>query len=485
MGGGFLFDNSFVFRLLLLLVALAPLPLGGQRPLAWTLLALAVGLLLVAWAVGVQRGAARAAVPLRRLALPLVLVAVALAWAVAQTLAALPPDIHHPLWEEAARTLDRPVVGIVSVDPALTWTAVLRLLCYGGVFWLAVQLGRDRARARSAVLVCALAAAAYAVYGLAAHFSGAERILWMEKWAYLDSLTATFVNRNTFGAYAGLGLLCCLALFLQAARPLQSSRPLRPRDFVDTLVVRALPFLVLAAILGTALLLSQSRGALLATGVGVVVLILAATAGRILNWRAALLFLAFAAPLALLLVGTSGEGTVQRLAETAGQVGEEARLQLYRQAVVAAGDAPWTGHGFGAFFPAFRMYRDVGLPFDHAWDFAHNTHLEMVVDLGLPAALSLYAAFLTIVVQCARGLVQRRRDQIHPALALACAALLGVHGAVDFSAQIPAVAITFALLLGVGFAQSWRSSPRLEEEPEDGARAAVSDAPAGTAAPPR
>ncbi|KKM69395.1 hypothetical protein LCGC14_1451270, partial [marine sediment metagenome] len=40
--------------------------------------------------------------------------------------------------------------------------------------------------------------------------------------------------------------------------------------------------------------------------------------------------------------------------------------------------------------------------------------------------------------------------------------LVGVHSMVDFSLQIPAIGATFALILGIGCAQSWSSRPRRE-----------------------
>ena len=80
------------------------------------------------------------------------------------------------------------------------------------------------------------------------------------------------------------------------------------------------------------------------------------------------------------------------------------------------------------------------------------------MDLGLPGAVVFYVAIVSVVAVCAAGLVRRRRDQIHPAVALAAVTLLGLHGLVDFSAQMPAVGATLALMLGVGYAQSWNTA---------------------------
>lgn len=445
--------NTVIFRALLGVLVLAPLPLGSQRPWAWSLLAVLVALLLIAWSGLVVAGKARAPVAARRLwpiALPFTL---ALAWAALQTSPLAPAAWQHPLWAEAARALPGQVVaGRISVDPALTWTAVLRLMCYAGVFWLAVQLGRERQRARTGLVVLCWAGIAYAAYGLAVQFSGAERILWLEKWAYIGDLTSTFVNRNAYGAYAGLGLLGCLTLLIHSLRGRG-----RLRDDIEEAVTVGAPLLAGVAVIATALLLSHSRGAFLACAVAILVLLAALAAGRVARPR---LMLAVAVLVGLgggALSLTTGAATLDRLAQSTDIEGD--RGNLYRLTLTAIDDAPWTGHGFGAYLPAFRVYRDASLNRPVIYDFAHNQYLEALMDLGLPAAMLFLAALAAAAGLCLVGLLRRRRDQIHPAMALAATALLGTHGLVDFSSSMPAIGASYAYLLGVGVAQSWSSAP--------------------------
>ncbi len=459
--------NSTIFRLLLAVVILSPLPLGGQRPWAWCALAIAVGAVLCLWGVLAGLGRARAPVPLSRLWAVMLPFGAVLAWAFLQTMPVVAAFGVHPLWAEAAQALAGTSPGEsatavragISLDPELTRTAILRLLSYGGVFWLAVQLGRDRARAHEALVVVGVAGILYAAYGLIAHFAGGERILWLAKWAYIGDLTATFVNRNAYGAYAGLGVLCCVGLFINALRPpRRTTATRRAYDLAETVLVRAMPFLVGAMIIGTALLLSHSRGAFLCTGLGLLALMVAAMVSGMMRPRMGVVLGVVILGAGLSVVGVSGEGTAERLADTLPHAADEARHNLYRLTVEAIGDAPWTGHGFGAFLPSFRMYRDTSLAAPNVWDFAHNVPLETAMDLGLPAAALLYVSLAAVLGPCLGGLIRRRRDHVYPAVALAAAVLIGSHSLVDFSAEMPAVALTLALLLGVGFAQSWSTS---------------------------
>jgi O-antigen ligase len=88
---------------------------------------------------------------------------------------------------------------------------------------------------------------------------------------------------------------------------------------------------------------------------------------------------------------------------------------------------------------------------------AHNTYLENALELGIPAAAMLCLAIALIAVQCFLGVGRRRRDFVFPALACAVSVQVAVHSLVDFSLQIPAVAAAYALVLGLGYAQSWSS----------------------------
>lgn len=444
--------GDLLFRLLSAVVVLAPLPFGGQRPWAWTLLAVLIGGLLLSWAALAALRRAAAPVNAGRLWFVVLSFSIAVGWAVFQTLPKM-AELAHPLWAEAEAALDASTRQAISVAPALGWTALLRLTTYAGAFWLALQLGRNRDRAKLGLQTMAAAGFVYAAYGLVMHLSGHEAILWYAKWAYVGDLTSTFVNRNSYGAYAGLGLVCCLALAVQAFS--RFSMAIGPRFAAERLILQAGPPLLAAGVVATALMLSHSRGAFLASGGAVLALLAAMTAGGLTSRRAIVALSAALATAGGTVVAVSGGVTLQRLITQTEIEGD--RGNLYRLTADAVADAPWTGHGFGAFASSFRAYRDVSLPRPVIYDFAHNVYLETAMDLGLPAAAALLCSIAGVVWVCLRGLRRRRRDQIYPAVAVAAATLIGLHGLVDFSAQMPAAALALAFLLGVGCAQSWNT----------------------------
>ena len=91
------------------------------------------------------------------------------------------------------------------------------------------------------------------------------------------------------------------------------------------------------------------------------------------------------------------------------------------------------------------------------YDRAHNTWLENLFELGVPAAMALFLAIGGLVVICLQGVRRRRRDWAFPAVGVAASVLVGVHAMLDFSLQLPAVAILYACIMGVACAQSWSS----------------------------
>ena len=197
--------------------------------------------------------------------------ALAILWAGYQCASFSPAELHHPLWRSAAQALGSPYRGSISLDPVASRESLVRIMTSAGIFWLALQLGRDRGRAGRILVAVASGSAVYAAYGLAVELSGANTILWLDKTAYHDVVTATFVNRNSFATFAGLGLLCTVAaLYRGVARSVAGARGARERAWrlLDESPVRHAALAGAALVLGVALLLSESRAGVAATGLG-------------------------------------------------------------------------------------------------------------------------------------------------------------------------------------------------------------------------
>ena len=95
-------------------------------------------------------------------------------------------------------------------------------------------------------------------------------------------------------------------------------------------------------------------------------------------------------------------------------------------------------------------------------DRAHNTYLEHAAELGLLATAALYLEPVLLFAYCVRGVFARRKDQVFPLVAACATVLVAVHALVYFGLQIPAVAVTYAAILGTGVAQGVPSARKRE-----------------------
>ncbi|MEN6542695.1 O-antigen ligase family protein [Parvibaculum sp.] len=444
---------------LLALVALAPLPLASNRPLPAALLALGAGLLLIGWSVAIWRGAAIAVKP-SKIAAPLALYLGTCVWIGLQW---MPGPWTDPIWGVASSALGTPLPGRLSVNPEATLTGLMHLLSYGAVFWLSLQLGAKAERAYFSLAVVTAVGTIYALYGLVVWMAGNEWILLYRKWAYQDALSSTFVNRNSFATFTGLCLLAGFSLFLKRIEPaLSAKRTWRQKTVLvfEGMTSGAGAWLAGAVLVLTlALLLTGSRGGFLSSLAGLFVLALAHMRGKV-SRRAALPTLALGTAFFAIIFGAGGGMVVDRYHAKGAELGD--REDIYRLTLDAIESAPWTGSGFGTFGDVIPAYQPKTEGIEPVWDKAHNTYLENALELGIPAAVALNLSILLLAGLALRGLRMRKRDWTIPGIGVAATMLVGLHALVDFSLQIPAVAVLYAFMLGIAVAQSW--STRLAEK---------------------
>lgn len=446
----------------ILLLLLIPLPFGGNRPWASDLFGVLTALTLI-WMLWTKHFEPQKSLtgkpPRKRIFFAVTALSFALLWSFLQTVSWTPISWHHPLWQMTAEHLDG-VQNSIALDTSLYPEALVRLLSYVSCFTLAFFACRDRQRAKSLVKWLAYGAGGYAFYGLLIHSTGLDMILWYEKWAYHGFLTSTFVNKNSYAAYAGLGLICCLAQLYMTLRRVK----IKDRRLADKSKILAFftslsgkdfaAFLPTIFVMG-ALALTGSRAGVFSSLVGVGTFILAFAVYKRMRAKSWLKLGGVLAAVFMLFVALGGDALLHRMGEAKVQDDAALRLTAYELSVTAIADNPWLGYGLDNFEEAFRIYRDDRLPL--WYHRAHNDYLEMMIDLGVPAALLLFSAIGMLVWCCVSGVMVRRKGGIYPSIALGATALIATHAFVDFSMHIPAISATYGALLGLGVAQSWSS----------------------------
>ncbi|MFM2042057.1 MAG: hypothetical protein RLY86_633 [Pseudomonadota bacterium] len=425
------------------MLMLAPLPLGLNRPLGWTIAIVVLALLCLTWPLARWRDKPRFSAPRTDLAVPGLLAGTVVIWAIIQAIPGMPPTMAHPVWQQAAGVLALPVHASLSLAPDATLDGILRLLGYIAAFWLAFVHGASPRRALRLVEGLGIAAGLYAVYGLIVYLTGSETILWFDKWAYEGYLTGTFVNRNSYAAAAGLGLLCtmaAIAIRLEGRRP--GWGPLILHLQKPTAV-----FVLAWVVLALSILASGSRAGFLSVTAGAIVFLAGmAVYGREYGRRRAVMVLG-----ALVVSIAAAWGAALVWSPSMDTLGND-RQQIYALVLRAIAERPVLGHGLGSFPDLMRILRTPAQ--NTVWVEVHNTYLELMLELGIPSALLLLAAIGVIVGRVFQGIGSRVKGGAYPCLALAATVQIGLHSGVDFVAEIPAVTLAWVAILGLGAAQT-------------------------------
>ncbi len=448
------FAERATFAALLALLAFAPLPFGSDRPWAWSLAALVVGLLLFSWGVFAALSRHHQPASIRPILPAVALFLLVVAWAAIQTVPLVPADWRHDLWAEAEAVLGIKLAAPVSLDPHRTWTAVMRLLTYGGIFLLTFQLCMSTNRSERLVRLLIVMTLAYAGYGLVVESAGLKTVLWYAKADRGGNLSSTFLYRNAVATYAALGLLCALAMLFRPSMrrgDLDVGWRFATRALGDYFFARSWTMMLSCSILFAAILMTHSRAGLGVTviGVGIFLAIMAWTRRR---KRYVLLSIAVIGLATVTMFAMGGDRTMGRMGLAFSAAAE--RAEVYGRTIDAIAQSPTTGVGYGTFADVFPMHRGEGLraPFLRA----HNTYLENALELGVPATAALVLAIGWIVIICASAVLRHRRRAFLPCLGISATVMIGLHATVDYSLQIPAVAIVYAAILGAACAQSFR-----------------------------
>lgn len=438
-------------------LAWLPLPIGGNAEWAAALAASLTGGLLLAWLVVAWRRSLTLDVPFVLLPASLLVAGVAV-WSVLQvTPGVLPAAWNHPIWEEAA-AYGLAVEGVVSLNRSASADALLRLLAACGMFLLAFALAQREAQARQLLLAILAIVTGYAVFGI-----GQELVGWRLSGsnAYRSNVVSTFVNRNHFATYANLGLMIALVLMLEPL--LRSSAPREGRlgariaKAITTIFEERRYPLMAAVVILLAVVGSASRGGLLSLiGAGLFLSMIVFLVGRARR-RTKLIGLAAILAGGGLLVGLTGDALLSRFqvilaADTLGEV--DGRIAAWAMTLQAIAERPLLGYGHGAYQELFFLAHGPELGRGGVWDQAHNDYLQAAAELGLPAAGALWLAVFLVWGLCLAGALIRRRRRLYPLVASTVGVLVGLHALTDFSLLMPAVAMTFAAILGIGCAQS-------------------------------
>lgn len=367
----------------------------------------------------------------------------------------------------AMRKLDPGLAGLwpggwpwatLSIYPHDTLLALLKFLGYLSAFVLAAHLFDSRKGRSNLVRVLILLGCFEAVYGLVQYLTGWQKIFTYTKEAFTAEATGTYINRNHYAGVLELTLPFAVAMAFysfQRATAGGSNGPhgrQRVSAGPESAIFQAMSYLFLTVIMLVGLLFSRSRGGILSMVISLIfITLLASMKLQRKSWTLAtlltlVLVMGYGLWIGLGPVLSRFESSVVQKGATPG-----GRGGIFQDAKHLVQQHPAFGTGLGTFGIAIRAYQTVNV--DAEVVHAHDDYVEAVSDTGFPGALLLFLPVFYLFLKMTSSFMDDP-GRFRRAVTLGCVgstlAML-IHSGLDFNLQIPANALIFAVVLGIGY----------------------------------
>ncbi len=432
--------NKIAFVLLIAIVILTTLAYGTVHQPILALFYVLVGLIALFWAVdGLVGGGLRYSPSL----LQLCLLATA-AYGFVQVL---------PLGSIADTGGVSGIPRTISLNPFATQTTAIHFFALFIFFAVTLVLLDSASRLRRITIVITVFGFAYAFFAILQSVLSPSKIYGLYE---ASAPFGSFVNRHNFAAYMEMTMALPMGLIFVGAVS---------KD-------KRLLYITAIALMGVALLLSNSRGGLVAFVAEVLFLVIVAT-GREGKSRLPLK-LGLAGLLLAAVIGgaifVGGETSLTRVTDTAANNDlTTGRSNIWSVTLkVISANMPF-GAGLGAFGVAYTPHDTMsGL---ERVEQAHNDYLQVLADAGL-VGLLIGGFFLFLLYRLGRRAVKidnaYRRGLALGALAGIFAIL--IHSIFDFVLHTTAVSVLFLVLLAILTSSKYAYEDDVEDGPRERAQ---------------
>ena len=439
--------NAIVMWVLLVFIALTPLPFGSVYPFSWGLSALVVGLATLGYMVCLSRIGISLRVSLSDIGPPVFIFGAFCCYLLLQI---VPIGLVVPsltAFDVNGMTFQSATLSVASDQTLLMLT---RHLTYGMLFFLIVQVTQNPDRRQlfmKAILVVIALYCAQSVISLQA----GDTVLGIAKRSYIGSATGTFINRNSFATFLAIGAVVALA---QVGNNVVRQSTRHQHDgtvpgVMGNIAIYGIIFLVLFAVVFA----TNSRMGVFCAIAGSAVII-AIVFGRIARSVVAISTMVGAvvvASIAALLL--FGESLFERTIDVEASSGQ--RLEIYRQILDLIAMRPLTGFGGGSFEQIFQFVHKLPVSPDFIWNRAHNSYLSLWSEMGLVFGSLPVIALVLIGVRLIRALREETPAWAVQATGLAVLVIAAVHSLVDFSLEIQANSIFFVALIATAVGSTY------------------------------
>lgn len=445
--------NKGLFFSYLILIFWLPIPLGSNRPWAWSMIELAAFLLLAGFLFQSYYSKQNILNKLSEYKHLILVVTCLPLWTLLQSLP-LPQTLAYllnPSLADVYHMIEPAQYVTLSIDPSESLVSFFKSCSYIAIMLLSLLLVTSNKRLKLLLGVMVFSGAFQAVYGSLQTLSGTE-LSWVVGEPNKNIATGGFIYKNHFANYLLLTLSLGVGLLVSRMSDHQSNSH-AVKKVLDVLLSEKAILRIALALMVIGLVLSRSRMGNAAffcsmTFTGIFAYFYYQGRTKKLTWLIASLLVIDT----FILGAWFGLDKVQERIENTNFT-QETRDEVTQYSFELIKEQPITGTGAGSYYTAFPQVQgdDVHLYYDHA----HNDYIQFAVEYGVPMTLLLGY----IVLYSLRHTIYTMRNR-HNALmkgtAFGCMmAIIGmlIHISVDFNLQAPANAIYFILILTL----SWQS----------------------------
>lgn len=330
-----------------------------------------------------------------------------------------------------------------------TYSVLLRYTAYGAVVFLLTQTLTRTRHIRRAATALIIFGAVVSLFAILQNLSSPGKLYWFRVPRFSGWIYGPYVNHNH---YAGL-----MEMLAPIPMVFAFSRYARGRKKWAAAAT--------AALMGSTVFLSGSRGGMAAFSLQVAVFLWFVFRERS-HGRIASIMATFLIASLVLVAWIGGREVSKRLATLAPQehavLANDIRGKINRDALRMFAARPILGWGAGAFRDVYPQFRSIYT--DALVDHAHDDYAELLAETGV---LGFAVAIWFLCAACRPALRKLKNWPSDVNGAVSLAALLGilgilVHSFVDFNLQIPANAMLFYALCSVAAIGPRFRNPRRE-----------------------
>ncbi len=339
----------------------------------------------------------------------------------------------------------------LSLYPHATILEVVRMLSYFSVYFLTIQLVRDRESMGRMAGFAILTGSVVSLIGIFQVIFWNGRLLWLRELTQGGTPFGSYVNRNHFAGLMEMLVPVSMGMLIHFLPVTSSGHRLRDA-FSDFFTHRKVNKVVLdlaaLVVMITALFLSLSRGGIVGLCISMLffgVMLATRNSTRRKGLTIVAVFL-----LVLVTVGWFGWKPVidrfERIRNA--DTSSEYRVHNWKDSWEIIKEFPVFGTGLGTYEHIYPRYKTI--PAQEKWEHAHNDYVEGAVELGVPGLAT--GLFILGAFHLRVFVVLRKRKSLYCRL-LAIGGMSGVtaiavHSLTDFNLHVGANALYLSFLMG-------------------------------------